>query len=82
MPVIIYQCSNGHVLKNLVRSVKNIPASLECKTCKEPMKRSLSAPSSTNVIVIDNGLQAKAVEINPNIVEMRDEKANKNLRED
>lgn len=46
------------------------------------MKKLLSAPSSSSKITVDNGFQARAVEIRPDIVEINEERSNKNLRED
>jgi hypothetical protein len=46
------------------------------------MKKLLSAPSSTSKITVDNGVQARAVEINPDIIEINEARANKNYREE
>lgn len=42
----------------------------------------LSSPSSMSKIVVDNGVQARAVEIVPNIVELNQERASKNYKGD
>jgi hypothetical protein len=83
MPLIAYVCSCGHSTKKLVRQVKDAPALLLCEHCNtENMKKTLSAPSSTSKISVDNGVQARAVEINPDIIAINHERANKNYRED
>jgi hypothetical protein len=82
MPLIAYQCECGCVDKKFVRAASNAPSSLICKVCAKTMKKLLSAPSSSSKISIDNGFQARAVEITPNIVEINEERSNKNLREE
>ncbi|MEP7145872.1 MAG: hypothetical protein ABI792_02550, partial [bacterium] len=56
-----------------------IPKEFDCKVCGNSMKRLLSAPNTTNRVVIDNGLMAKAIEYNPNTEAMMDEKADKDF---
>lgn len=46
------------------------------------MKKQLSAPSSSSKVTVDNGVQARAVEVNPDIVEINEQRANKNYSED
>jgi hypothetical protein len=82
MPLIAYQCECKNVIKKFVRVAKEAPSSLPCTICSKVMKKLLSAPSSTSKIVVDNGVQARAVEINPNIVEINENRANKNYREE
>lgn len=83
MPFIAYRCDCGNETKKLVRQVAQAPAFLLCGKCnKENMKKALSAPSSTSKISMDNGVQARAVEINPEIVRINQERANKNYSED
>lgn len=82
MPLIAYQCECKNVIKKFVRTAKDAPSSLICTKCSKEMKKLLSAPSSTSKIVVDNGVQARAVEINPNIVEINEARANKDYRED
>jgi len=82
MPIFAYQCSEGHVDKKFHRQVSQAPACIVCKTCKKEAKKILSAPSSGSKITVDNGVQARAVEIVPNIIELNHEKSNKDYRED
>lgn len=54
-----------------------------CKPdCPEMAKKQLKAPSSTSKVVMDNGVQARAVEINPDIVEINKARSDKDYRED
>ena len=83
MPMIAYVCTCGHTAKKLVRQVAQAPAFLLCEQCnKENMKKSLSAPTSTSKITVDNGSQARAVEVNPDIIRINQERANKNYSEE
>jgi len=45
------------------------------------MKKMLSAPTSLSKVTVDNGFQAKAVEIIPNIIELNEERSSKDYRE-
>ena len=82
MPLIAYQCECGSVIKKFTRAASGAPSSLICAVCSKTMKKLLSAPSSTSKITVDNGFQARQVEINPDIVEINEERSNKNLREE
>lgn len=83
MPLIAYACLCGHTAKKFFRQVAKAPAVFLCEYCnKENMKKQLSAPNSTSKITIDNGVQARAVEVNPDIIAINQERANKNFSED
>lgn len=83
MPIIVYACECGQTVKKFYRQVAQAPAVILCEQCnKENMKKQLSAPNSTSKISIDNGLQARAVEVNPDIIVINHERANKNYSED
>lgn len=82
MPLIHYLCECKHSTKKFYRQPKDAPATILCILCQCEAKKILSAPSSTSKIVIDNGVQARAVEVNPDIIEINKERANKDYRED
>lgn len=82
MPIMAYSCECGNVNKKFYRSAKDSPTSLICDKCQKNMKKMLSSPSSVSKIVVDNGIQARAVEIVPNIVELNQERSNKNYKGD
>lgn len=82
MPIILYSCPCGHSSKKFFRQAKQAPASFLCEKCKKDMKKELRSPTNGSTIVIDNGVQARAVEIIPNIIELNEEKSNKDYRED
>lgn len=82
MPLLVYACASGHSQKKLVRQVKDAPASLPCVKldCDSPATRRLTAPSQSSKITVDNGHQARAIEILPNIVEINEERSAKDYR--
>lgn len=82
MPLIAYACECSNVIKKFVRAASKAPSFLICPNCDKNMKKLLSGGSSSSKITVDNGFQARSVEINPDIVEINEERSNKNLRED
>jgi hypothetical protein len=82
MPLIAYVCECKNSKTKYYRQVKDIPAFIICDQCSKEMRKSLSAPSSSSKIVVDNGLQARAVEIIPDIVEINQERSKKDYREE
>ncbi len=72
MPLITYRCRACQKTKEkLFRVAKDIPSAIDCE-CGSQFTRSLGSPASTSKIVVDNG-QARAVEIHPEINELRQE---------
>jgi len=82
MPLIAYACECNHVEKKFHRQGKDAPAEISCSKCGKQMKKTLSAPSSSSKIVVDNGFQARAVEIVPDIIEINKERSSKNYKEE
>lgn len=83
MPLIAYACICGHSEKKFMRQAKDAPASFLCSKCqKDQLKKQLSSPSSSSKIVVDNGVQARAVEIMPDIIEINKARSEKDYRED
>jgi len=60
--------------------VGSIPSEQGCKKCGSKSKRLLSAPASSSTISVDNGVQARAVEIPPNLIELNEERRQKEKR--
>jgi hypothetical protein len=81
MPIIVYSCECKNTVKKFVRSVRNLPASLPCHKCGKELTRTLSAPSNLSKVTVDNGFQARSVEIVPNIIEIMEERSQLNLKE-
>lgn len=82
MPIIAYSCECNTIQKKFFRQVRDVPAFLVCPTCNKQAKKMLSSPSSSSKIIIDNGHQAKAVEVAPDIIEINKARSEKNYRED
>lgn len=83
MPLIVYACTCGNIEKRLIRQVKDIPAFFPCLKCNvNQLKKQLSSPSSSSKITVDNGVQARSVEITPNIIEINKARSEKDYRED
>ncbi len=77
MPMIKYRCQCGHTPSKLVKRAIDAPSELDCNKCGKKAKRTLSSPASTSKITVDNGLQARAVEMHPNIEEINRERSTK-----
>lgn len=84
MPLIHYICEYDHSFSKFYRQAKDAPAYQSCckPDCDKKSKRQLKAPSSTSKVMMDNGFQARAVEVNPDIVEINEARSNKDYRED
>jgi hypothetical protein len=80
MPLINYTCECKHSVGKFFRQAKEAPASFICEKCNKEMKKTLSMPTSSSKITVDNGVQARAVEIIPNIVEINQERSAKDYR--
>lgn len=84
MPLIVYACKVGHTTKKMFRQAKDAPASFHCPAddCYHEAKKQLSSPSSSSKITVDNGVQARAVEITPDIIEINKARSEKDYREE
>lgn len=82
MPLICYICKCGYSENKFMRQAKEAPASFECPICKDLLKKTLSSPSLSSKIVVDNGFQARAVEVSPDILEINKERSEKDYRKD
>ena len=82
MPMVNYACENGHTDKKMFRKASDIPTFIDCSHCDKKMRKQLSAPSSSSKISVDNGVQARRVEISPDIIEVNEERSKKNYREE
>jgi hypothetical protein len=82
MPMISYACECGHKFSKVFRKATGIPSTLICEKCDGSMKRLLSGPNSSSKISVDNGVQARAVEISPDIIETNQARSNKDYREE
>lgn len=69
-------------MKKFYRQAKEAPSCNVCTNCSKDAKRTLSAPNSTSVVTIDNGVQARSTEVNLEIIESIKERSTKDYRED
>lgn len=80
MPLLFYLCDCGNKTSKFYRQAKMAPVEFAC-SCGKEYKKQLSAPSSKSVISIDNGVQAKAVEVNLDTIKSNEENSVKDFRE-
>lgn len=81
MPLFYYKCSNCECSeKRFIRKVADAPPSFDCK-CGEKLTKQLSGPSSASKISVDNGVQARAVEILEDITIINEERSRKDDRQ-
>jgi DNA-directed RNA polymerase subunit RPC12/RpoP len=80
MPRILYLCSKcSSESKKFYRSSIDILNKIDCK-CGGELLRQLSSPNQRSKIVIDNGVQAKATEIDREIVEIIEDREKADLK--
>jgi putative FmdB family regulatory protein len=79
MPLINYFCLDCKArFSSIYRKASDVVSKVDCKKCGgSNAVRQLSAPSSVSKIVVDNGIQAKAVEIIPEVIESNKEMSKK-----
>lgn len=80
MPLIYYLCSCGKNMSKFYRVAKDALSCIVCE-CGKEYKKQLSAPNSKSVFVVDNGVQAKAVEVNLDTIKSNEENSIKDFRE-
>jgi len=81
MPLLNYVCSCGEVLKKYFKSAKDALSTVQCK-CGLEAKKSFGSVSSSHKIIIDNGLMARRLEVDPDITQINDERSSKDYTED
>lgn len=81
MPLISYQCSCKKCFTKYFKSAKDAPKTINCE-CGQEAKKIFGTTSSSHLTVIDNGLMARKLEIDPNIQEINDQRSVTNFSED
>ena len=80
MPLIYYLCKCGNSLSKFFRKSKEVNPTLTCDKCNQELKKQLSPPNSSSVIVVDNGLQARATEVNLEVVKDIENRSTKDFK--
>lgn len=80
MPLLYYLCTCGLNASKFYRQAKDAPTAMIC-ICGKEYKKQLSAPSNSSKIIIDNGFQAKAVEVDLAVIASNQENSTKDFRE-
>lgn len=79
--LILYCCNNedcNNSIEKYFSKAKDISAFLDCGSCGiGKLERVLGAPASKSVQYLDNGLQARKVEVNSEVVQREVEKQNR-----
>lgn len=82
MPLIRYICSCNKTASKFYRLAKDAPSGFTCTDCGKEFKKQLSSPSNASKITIDNGAQAKAVEVNLDVINSNLENSLKDFKKD
>ncbi len=77
MPRIRYLCECGKEFHYVYQDSKSIQKTMDCPSCAKLAKRQLSAASTTSKFMVDNGLMARAVEIDMAVIESNKERSKK-----
>lgn len=82
MPLINYKCGCAEIQKKYFKSVKDAPSTVQCMFCNTEGRKVFGTTSSSHKITIDNGLMAKSVEVDPEIMEINDERSSRDYSEE
>lgn len=74
MPLIRYICECGISKGKFYRAGGVAPGLFPCE-CGKNMKKILSGPSAESKVVLDNGVQARKVELNLDVMKDNENKA-------
>jgi hypothetical protein len=82
MPLIAYACTCGEIAKKYLKSAKDAASSIICAKCGLEAKKAFGTTSSSYKVTIDNGVMARKVEIDPDIMEINDERSSREYSEE
>lgn len=78
MPMITFKCNNpdcDNAITKVFQKIKDIPPFLDCGACGTgKLERQLGAPSSKSTQIVDNGAQARQVEVMNDVVDKERER--------
>jgi len=81
MPLISYICEDQHSSGSFFRHRKDITPETTCKKCGKIAKRQLKGPASRSILVVDNGIQGRATEVDMEMVEDIETRSIKDFKE-
>lgn len=81
MPLLVYKCECGNVHKRFHRDPKDVPSTSTCPKCGKESKKQLSSPASRSIIKVDNGINARSVEVNLELVEDIQNRSTKDFKD-
>ena len=77
--LIAFGCNNSkcnNSITKFFKSFKDVPSFLDCGACGVgKLERQLSAPNTKSTVVIDNGVQDRAVEVSSEIIHQEEQRA-------
>lgn len=80
--LINFVCNNpdcNNSVEKFIKKVSDIPPFLDCGECGTgKLERQLGAPFTKTTMVVDNGIQAKQVEVSTEVVLKEEEKSRRN----
>jgi hypothetical protein len=82
MPLINYLCSCGENTKKYLKSAKDATVTINCPKCGLEAKKCFGSTSSSHKISIDNGLMARSIEVDPDIMAINDKRSAKDYSEE
>jgi hypothetical protein len=80
MPRIVYKGKCGHERKKFFSTAKKITRTIVCEECGGELQRQLSSPTQNSKMVVDNGVQAKATELDRDIIEIIEDREKADLK--
>lgn len=82
MPLITYLCTCKHSVQKFFRQAKDAPAFLICAKCGLESKKQLSSSTFSSKVTVDNGFQAKKVEVDLDLIEINKSRSEKDYKND
>jgi hypothetical protein len=83
MPLIHYLCGCLYSTTKFYRQPRDAPLVIVCRKCSRlESKKQLSAPNSKSITVIDNGVQARATEVDLEVVKDIEARSTKDFKND
>lgn len=77
--LIAFSCNNSkchNSITKFFKTFKDVPSFLDCGACGVgKLERQLSAPTTKSTVIIDNGNQDRAVEVNSEIIQQEEQRA-------